>query len=323
MKDVLNITGVSVRPGEKISCYVTVPDTDYRFPVTIINGARDGRILLATAGIHGCEYPGVLTVVELAKEIDPAQVNGAIIMTHEINMSAFLERQTYVVPADEERKNLNRMFPTDHSGTLADKICVFLGEALVRPSDFHIDIHSGDMVEDLEACILVANTPDPGIQAICTEAAQRTRFQWRMNSGGRTEFYNSSAINYGIPALLFERGGHGECLRKDVEDNKADLVSIMQYLGILSGTPEINHDQHFFDRHEWTEAIEGDNGLLFSFVKVGDDIREGQKLFEIRDMFGDLIREIHACFDGHVVIMSNTLAVHEHDDLITYGHIGE
>ena len=53
------------------------------------------------------------------------------------------------------------------------------------------------------------------------------------------------------------------------------------------------------------------------------DIKKGQKLFEIRDFFGNLIEEIHAKFDGHVVIVSNTLGVNVGDDLITYGEIEE
>lgn len=323
MKQVIAIAGLTVPSGETKSGYVTVPGTNYQFPVTVINGTDDGKTLLATAGIHGCEYPGILAVTELAKEIDPKAVSGAVIFVHAVNMSGFLLRQPYVVPADEDRKNLNRLFPTDGTGTLADKICVFLMEQFVRGSDFHVDLHSGDIVEDLESCMIVANIPDPEKKAFITEVAKHTGFRWRMNSGGKREFYNGSAITYGVPSLLFERGGAGLCLRQDVDDDKSDLIRVMQCLGILPGDAPLNETQVFFDKHEWSEAEPGDEGLLIPFVKVGDNIRQGQKLFEIRDMFGKLIREIHAKYDGHVVIQSRTLSVHQGDDLITYGHIAE
>lgn len=323
MNNTFTIKNLSAAPGTKVSGYVAVEDTDYTMPVTIINGANDGKSILVSAGIHGCEYPGILAVTELAKEIDPMQVSGAILFVHAVNMSGFLERQPFVVPADEERKNLNRLFPTDESGSLADKICICLSENFVKGRDFHIDLHSGDMVEDLEDFVVVANIPDTEKKAFLTEAAKRTGFKWRMNSGGKREFYNSSAIVYGVPSLLFERGGAGQCLRSDVDNSKQDVISIMKYLGILSGDSQINTEQRFFDRHEWTETETGDEGLLIPFVKIGDDITEGQKLFEICDMFGTKIREIHAKFDGHVVLMSRSLSVHYGDDLITYGHIME
>lgn len=323
MKHSISIGEITAAPGEKKSGYVTVPGTDYAFPITIINGLEDGKTLLATAGIHGCEYPGILAVTELANQLDPGQVSGAVLLIHAVNMSGFLLRQTYVVPADPERKNLNRLFPTDYSGTLADKICVFLMESFVKISDFHVDLHSGDMVEDLEACLLVANIADPEKKAFITDIARHTRFRWRMNSGGRREFYNGSAITYGVPSILFERGGAGMCLRQDVQDDKADLISIMQCLHILPGEAAENTEQVFLDKHEWTEAEAGDEGMLVPYVKIGDDIKEGQRLFDVVDMFGKPIRSIFAKYDGHVVIITRTLSVHQGDDLITYGHIAE
>lgn len=318
MKQPITIAGLTAGPGSIVQGYVNVPETDYQIPVTILNGAEDGKTLLATAGIHGCEYPGILAVTELARELDPQEISGAVILVHAVNMSGFLLRQPFVVPADENRKNLNRLFPTDGTGTLADKICVFLMEQFVRSSDFHVDLHSGDLVEDLESFLLVANLPEQ--RDMITEIARRTSFPWRMNSGGRREFYNASAITCGVPSLLFERGGAGECHRADVEADKADLRRVMQCLGILPGEAPVNEAQVFFDRHEWTEAEPGDEGLLIPFVHVGEDIREGQKLFEIRDMFGNLTRELRAKFDAHIVIQSRTLSVHPGDDLITYGH---
>lgn len=343
MKYSITTAGLTAEPGTKVQGFVSVPETKEQIPVTIINGREDGKIFLATAGIHGCEYPGILAAAQLAEALDPEQVSGAVILVHCVNMSSFLGRQPYVCAADENRKNLNRLFPSDGTGTVADLICRFLTEEFVRQCDFHVDLHSGDMVEELEACLLIANTPDPEQKAMLTDAAKHTRFRWRMNSCGRKEFYNSSAIDFGKPSLLFERGGAGAWSYQEAEDDMADLISLMQYLKIL---PEVitlpvaefgqgegqktltldfqkslNTEQQFFVRHEWTGAEEGDDGFLIPFVSLGEDIREGQKLFEIRDVFGRKKREIRAKHDGHIVIISRTLSVHAGDDLITYGEI--
>ena len=69
--------------------------------------------------------------------------------------------------------------------------------------------------------------------------------------------------------------------------------------------------------YEWAEAEA--TGLLYMLVDAGDDVKEGQKLAEICDMFGNVINEVYAKFDGHVLIIASTLAIKKGDDLITYG----
>ncbi|MCJ7854785.1 M14 family metallopeptidase [Lachnospiraceae bacterium NSJ-143] len=319
MKNSITFGGITVAPGEKVSQYVTVKGTDYKFPITIINGKEDGKTLLATAGIHGCEYPGIQAAIELSKEIDPAEVCGAVILMHCINISGFEERQIYVVPDDPERKNLNRLFPGSADGTLADKICDFISTEFVPRSDFHVDIHSGDMVEDLEACVICCAPKLSENNAYANEIAKCLSFKWRMNSGGRTECYNSSSIDRNIPSMLFERGGRGACPREEVDADKDDLYTVMKFMKILPGEVKPNPEQKFFKRHEWTEA--GATGLCYMYAKAGDDIKEGQKIAEIKDMFGNLLEVINAKFDGHVVISTSTLAMKKGDDLITYGEI--
>ena len=236
---------------------------------------------------------------------------------HCINISGFIDRQTYVVPDDPERKNLNRLFPGDYNGTLADKICAFLSEEFVAKSDFHVDIHSGDMVEKLDPCIIVCAPKESENNAFAGEAAKRTSFKYRLNSGGRREFYNSSSIDKNIPSILFERGGHGDWSREEVDADKNDLISVMMFLNILPGEAPLNESQVFVKKHEWAEAEE--SGLLYMLVKEGDDIKEGQKLAEICDMFGNVINEVYAKYDAHVLIIASTLGIKKGDDLITYG----
>ncbi|MDD5944990.1 MAG: succinylglutamate desuccinylase/aspartoacylase family protein [Clostridia bacterium] len=319
MKNSITYGGITVAPGEKASGFATVPGTDFKFPVTVINGKEDGKTFLATAGIHGAEYPGIISMVELSKEIDPKDVSGAIVLVHCVNMSGFEERQTYVVPADPERKNLNRLFPGNANGTLADKICAYISDEFAGRSDFHVDCHSGDMVEDLEACVICCAPKLSENNAAANEVAKCLSFEWRMNSGGRTECYNSSSIDKNVPSLLFERGCRGTWSREEVDAYKADLLTVAKCLKILPGETAVNPNQKFFTRHEWTEA--GATGLCYMFCKVGDDIKEGQKIAEITDMFGNLLETVNAKFDGHVVITTSTLAMKKGDDLITYGEI--
>ncbi len=322
MKSTVCVAGIQCLPGQKTSEIITIPGTAYRMPFTIINGNEDGKKIFITAGVHGCEYPGIQAAVELSQELDPAKVRGLIVIIPAFNLSALYGRRAYVCPEDEESKNYNHIFPGDRNGTTAERVAAYVSEEIVPMMDLHVDLHSGDITEKLVEFIDVCNSKDPKIVEWCTEICKHTSFTHRINSNGRTEVYNSSAIDRGVPAILFERGGLGQVNRDEIDRDKADLISIMRYIGILPGKPLDNSaGQIFYPRHHWGSA--GATGLFYKFADTGDEIRKGQKIGEIRDIFGNVLEEIFAEFDAHIRLSNNTLGIAKGNDTFMYGSIRE
>lgn len=319
MERPITIGNISVMPGSKVKHTFIVPGTEnYELPVVVINGKGDGKVFLATAGVHGAEFPGIQACIELAEEINPEEVQGAVIIVPVVNTPGFYGRRAYVCPMDEESKNYNKVFPGKADGTVADKVAYFITEEIIKQADFHVDLHSGDMVESLEEFCAVANTKDEEMKAYITEAAKHTSFTHRINSGGSSEVYNRTAQLWGIPALLFERGGAGRVVPEEISRNKADLISLMQFMKVLPGEPMDNSEaQIFYPRHHWGEA--GTTGCFYSYVKLGDQIRKGQKIGEIRDPFGVILETIVAKYDARVKIINNCLGISKGSDTFMYG----
>ncbi|MGB6865529.1 MAG: succinylglutamate desuccinylase/aspartoacylase family protein, partial [Candidatus Aminicenantaceae bacterium] len=98
----LKVGDVLANPGEKKSGFIKVPKgmdgPEIQLPITIINGVKDGPVLALTAGIHGYEYPPILALQRLLKQVEPSQISGAVIMVHVVNMPSFLKRTTYYNP---------------------------------------------------------------------------------------------------------------------------------------------------------------------------------------------------------------------------------
>lgn len=94
--------------------------------MTVINGSKAGKSVLITSAIHGCEYLSIEAVFRLAENTEPQDVAGQIIIINPVNVDGFLERRPYIIPQDG--KNLNRLFPGNHEGTLGDKIAYLLTE---------------------------------------------------------------------------------------------------------------------------------------------------------------------------------------------------
>src|ERR1700733_8182053 len=114
-------------------------------PVVELAGAQDGPLLTVIAGVHGCEYVPMAAVREWTRAVPV------------LNVTAFRARSPFVVP--EDGKNLNRCFPGDAAGTLADRLAHAAFTELITGSDAVIDAHCGDMVEALEPFALYEAGP--------------------------------------------------------------------------------------------------------------------------------------------------------------------
>jgi predicted deacylase len=58
-------------------------------PVLLVRGSRPGKVLVATAGIHGDEYEGVQAILNVSAKINPAEMEGYFIAVPVANPTAF------------------------------------------------------------------------------------------------------------------------------------------------------------------------------------------------------------------------------------------
>ena len=147
MKKEISICNITAKPGQKAQGFINILDTETKMPITIINGQKEGKTVLITAGVHGCEYPGIRTAIELAKEINPQDISGNIIIVHVVNTAGFEKRRAAIMP--EDNKNILRVFPGDENGTISDKIAHVITNELISKVDYYFDIHGGDLHEEL------------------------------------------------------------------------------------------------------------------------------------------------------------------------------
>ena len=117
-------------------------------PLIEVTGATDGPALTVIAGVHGCEYASMAGVREWARGLAARDLRGSVRVVPVLNLPAYWARSPFVVP--EDGKNLNRCFPGNPAGTLADRLAHAVFTQLITGSDALIDVHCGDMVEALE-----------------------------------------------------------------------------------------------------------------------------------------------------------------------------
>ena len=269
MSDVLNVCGLSIERGHKLRTFLPIPDTKVKIPLTIINGHEDGPTLLITAGIHGGEYPGIAATMELGRDIEPKDVNGCLIMLHPVNIQGFWARREMIVP--EDGKNLNRVFPGNPLGTLADKTAYLISSNFFPIADFYVDLHSGDIHESLHPYVYYPGQPTEEVEQKSRSVAKVLDLEYMVRSMATGGAYNYAAST-GLPSILIERGGAGLCLHEDIEAYKDDIRNILRKLKMFSlPVKPRHHSPRDVEKLIYLESME--TGCWFHHIHSGDFIR--------------------------------------------------
>ncbi len=246
-------------------------------PVIELAGAGDGPRLTVLAGVHGCEYASMAAVRRWARGLEDRDLRGRVVAVPVLNLPAFRARSPFVVPDDG--KNLNRCFPGDPAGTLADRLAHATFTRLISGSDALVDVHAGDMVEALEPFALYDAGPAE-VRARELATAYGLGYVVRSEPGpGRAVGGSTSAAaaDAGIPAIIAEAGGCGLVERAAVEAHMRGLDRILAALGMAdpaAASPE--RGPAHLRRFLWLRCQ--DEGWWEPAVAPGDAVTEGQLL---------------------------------------------
>lgn len=316
MKESITYGGITAAPGTKSCGWAPVLDTDYKLPVTVINGAKDGKTLLLTSSIHGCEYPSIEAVFRIAETIDPMEVSGQIVVINPVNVDGFLTRTPYLVPQDG--KNLNRLFPGNPNGTLGDKIAYVLTEEYQKRADFYLDTHGGDLPELQDSYAYYPTICSPEVLEINEHATEYVlNAKYIVGSHATNHAYNYASM-IGVPCIMLELGCNGSWSEKEVQEYIENIKNLMRYLELIPGKAlkRIKPIAHIIEG----EYLDADvTGRWYPSVDKDSEVREGQKLGEIKDLFGNVLKEYYAQMDGIVMMVCGALSVQAGDPIISYG----
>jgi N2-acetyl-L-2,4-diaminobutanoate deacetylase len=106
--------------------------------VVIANG--HGPTVLFTGGNHGDEYEGQIALMKLCRSLDPARVEGRLIVIPCLNLPA-VRAGTRFSPIDA--LNMNRVFPGRREGSVTELIAHYVSQCILPLADAVVDLHSG------------------------------------------------------------------------------------------------------------------------------------------------------------------------------------
>lgn len=314
MSDIFIVGDMEVKQGEKIQGYLGVKNSDVKMPITMINGSKIGKTVIITGGIHGGEYPGIETAIRMANKIDPKEVSGKIAIIHPVNVPAFESKMQYYGP--EDGKNLNRMFPGKLLGTVTERIAYTITNELHKQADFYMDLHGGDIHEDLVPFVIYPTEVDEEVVRISKEASSLLGIEYVVASVSKNGTFGSAA-EIGVPGFLAEIGGRGLWSEEEVEKYIKGVENVLRYLNVLPGEVEKLGEVKYMPK--MNGVVSNQTGCWYPSIKPGDHVTMGQKVGEMRDYFGKTLEEYFSTVDGIVLFVASSLAITKEDPLVAIG----
>ncbi|MGP8249346.1 MAG: M14 family metallopeptidase [Candidatus Dormibacteria bacterium] len=314
-----SIADLSAGPGERRRGMVRIPGLEpaWEIPAVVVRGNTPGPTFAVTSGMHAAEYVPIEAVTRLTRWLDPTQLRGTVVAVLLVNTPGFYERSIYVNPRDG--RNLNRSFPGDANGSPAERVAAFLLEELIAGSDAYVDAHCGDLIEALSPFTLWTRAGDPAVAAKSRDMAAVYGFAHTLGVDPESvpgAAYASAALR-GVPAIIAEIGQQGICDEPSVEGHLRGLQNVMAHLGMIPAMGGPVATPVPMDRMVWMRT--DISATYHPTVQVGDRVAEGQVVGELRDIFGDTLREVRTEAGGFVVFLVTSLAVKAGDPLLGVG----
>jgi predicted deacylase len=266
-------------------------------PVSIWRAAEPGPTVFISAAVHGDELNGTGIVRELLLNPPFDLATGSLILIPVVNMLGLERHQRYL----PDRRDLNRSFPGDTSGSLARRFAHSFFEAVVRQCDYGIDLHT--------AAVRRTNFPnvraDLGIPEV-KRLALALGSEFVIKGQGPKGSLRRSACAAGCPTVILEAGEVWKIEPAVVEFGVRCIQNALIELGMVEGSKTQPDYQLTIAKTKWIRAEFG--GILQFHVSPGDIVGAGQEIVTSSDLHGKERRVIHSPVDG-VVIGMTTLPV--------------
>jgi predicted deacylase len=276
-------------------------------PVIELTGSA-GPQLTVLAGVHGCEYAPMAAVRRWALTLAERDLRGSVRAVPVLNLPAFRARSPFVVPDDG--KNLNRCFPGDPAGTVAERLAHAAFTQLIEGSDALVDAHAGDMVEALEPFALYdAGASEDRARELA--AAYGLGYVIRQEPGpGRAVGGTTStaAAEIGIPAIIAEAGGCGLVEPAAVAAHVRGLDRVLAVLGMTSDPAPDGEAPVYLGRFLWLRAAR--EGWWEPVVRPGQRVAAGQALGTVSSLDGaQVLQSVTAPAPGVPMFITSSPAV--------------
>jgi predicted deacylase len=235
-----------------------------------------------------------------------------------IDVPAFLPRSPFVCPIDG--KNPNRFFPGNPNGTFSEVMDDAIFRTVIDPADVLIDLHGGDMVEALVPFSIYSVSGNDDVDARSIALGRAFGLPYlvasRPQPGGIGGTTAHAAAAAGVPSIIAEAGSSGLLTEPETQLMVDGIGNALRSLDMLDGATRAFEPVEI-DQFTWLRSpVEG---MWYPSVEVGAQVREGQHIGRIGNLYGDTLVEIGAPHDGVILFITSAPAMPQDGLIIAVG----
>lgn len=268
-------------------------DLSAQTPVLVVNGSKPGKTVCLVAAIHGDELNGIEMIRRIVYSLEPEKLTGTIIGVPIANVMAYRRGSRYL----PDRRDLNRYFPGNPTGSAASRIAYSFFTQVVKHCDFLLDLHTGSF-HRTNLPQLRADLSDPRV----AELSQSFGAIAVLNSRGNSNSLRAAAVRAGIPAVTMEAGEPLRLQDDIVKEGTKAIEAMLHKLGMYKLLSFWSKPAPVYYRSVWVRANQG--GFLFSRVALGQRVSEGEVLGTVTDPITNVRSEIVSPHHGRVLGMA-------------------
>lgn len=308
--------------GERAYGALIVPagsDSGTTIQVAVINGAKPGPVVSCVSGAHGTEYTSIVALTKLIERVDPKKLSGTVIVVPLLNVASFEQMVPHINPVD--RKGMNAAYPGNPSGTQTERALALVAEQVVKPADVIVDLHGGDLDEDLRPYsywMRSGNSAQDSASKVLDD-----RFGLDMvivndvdiTNPARTRSLSGYALLLGKTTFVAEAGRSGLVTAAETAMLVNGSLNVLASLKMIDRTvpppPKITwvgHDQR-------VRADSG--GMFYASVQRGSRVLKGARVGYITDYVGRKMSDVVAPQAGIVSFIRGVPSLAKGSTIVT------
>lgn len=263
---------------------------DTPVPVLVAHGERPGPVLCLTAAIHGDEINGIEIVRRVLHQIDPDELSGTVIGVPIVNLDGFRRASRYLA----DRRDLNRYFPGNPTGSYATRIAHSLFQNIILKCNYLVDLHTASFYRT-NLPQLRGDLKNPAV----LEFSRHFGGMSVLHHTGAAGTLRRAATEAGIPALTMEMGGPHALEQEAVNFGVRGLKNLLHNLTMYKTMRLWLIPQPVFYQSIWVRSPQG--GIMLSQVKLNDKVKKGQLLGRVVDPITNTSSDMISPINGSIL----------------------
>ncbi len=294
-----------------------------RLPFMMAQSPNPGPVLWLTGCVHGDEIGGVVVIQEIFKRIRRRLVRGSVYSFPLMNPLGFESLSRDITMSKED---LNRSFPGNASGSLAERIAEKIFSTIKRTKPtLVLDLHN-DWRGSIPYVLLDSGNSISKSQAYERSSlfASKCGFLVVNDIEDAEGTLSYSLLKENIPSFTLELGEDKVVNEKNIDYGVKSIWSLLKHLGMIDSSEE--DFTYPLPEAIKNKKIKGSflplssrSGIVRFLASPGSIVKKGQPIARVYNAFGKLLETVNCVNEGIVLGLSDSAVAFPGSPLMFFG----